>query len=54
MLILCYDIEPRLNKELSSNLLENMVTLYMATERSFSYAKDIKVKYKINSNKSKS
>ena len=53
MIILCYDIEPRLNKELSSNLLENMVTLF-TTERSFSYAKDIKVKYKINSNKSKS
>ena len=50
---LCYDIEPRVNKEISFNLLENMLTLF-TTVRSFSYAKDIKEKHKIKSNKSKS
>ena len=48
-----YDIEPRVNTEISFNLLENMLTLFM-TVRSFSYAKDIKEKDKIKSNKSKS
>ena len=50
---LCYNIEPRVNKEISFNLLENMLTLF-TTVQSFSYAKDIKEKHKIKSNKSKS
>ena len=52
---LCYDIEPRVNKEkekISFNLLEDMLTLF-TTVQSFSYAKDIKEKHKIKSNKSK-
>ena len=52
---LCYDIEPRVNKEkemISFNLLEDMLTLFTTVE-SFSYAKDIKDKHKIKSNKSK-
>ena len=50
---LCYGIEPRVNKDISFNLLENMLTLF-TTVRYFSYAKDIKEKHKIKSNKSKS
>ena len=53
---LCYDIEPRVNKEkekISFNLLKDMLTLF-TTVQSFSYAKDIKEKHKIKSNKSKS
>ena len=50
---LCYGIEPRVNKEISFNLLENTLTLFM-TVRSFFYAKNIKRKHKIKSNKSKS
>ena len=41
---LCYDIEPRVNKENSFNLLENMLTLF-TTVQSFSYAKEIKEKH---------
>ena len=48
---LCYDIEPKINKEISFNLLENTLTLF-TTVRSFSYAEDIKEKHKIKSNKS--
>ena len=50
---LCYGIEPRVNKDISFNLLENMLTLF-TTVRYFSYAKDIKEKHKIKSNKPKS
>ena len=50
---LCYDIEPKINKEISFNLLENTLT-YFRTVRSFSYAEDIKEKHKIKSKKSKS
>ena len=50
---LCYDIEPRVNKQISFNLLENMLTLF-TTVRPFSYAKGIKEKHKIKSKKSKS
>ena len=50
---LCYDIEPRVNKGISCNLWENMLTLF-TTVRSFAYAKGIKEKHKIKSNKSKS
>ena len=41
---LCYGIEPRVNKDISFNLLENMLTLF-TTVRYFSYAKDIKEKH---------
>ena len=50
---LCYDTEPRVNKEISFNLLENTLTLF-TTVHSFCYAKDIKEKHKIKSYKSKS
>ena len=50
---LCYDIEPKVIKEISFNLFENILTLF-TTVRSFSFAKDITEKHKIKSNKSKS
>lgn len=48
-----YDMEPRVNKQISFNLFENMLTLF-TTVRSFSYDKSIKEKQKIKSNKSES
>ena len=50
---LCYDTEPRVNKEISFNLLENTLTLFTPVHY-FCYAKDIKEKHKIKSYKSKS
>ena len=50
---LFYYIEPRVNKEIIFNLLENTLTLF-TTVHSFCYAKDIKKKHKIKSYKSKS
>ena len=50
---LCYDIEPRIIKEISFNLLKNMLSIF-TTVRNFSYAKDVKEKHKIKRNKSKS
>ena len=43
---LSYDIDPRINKEISFNLVENMLTLFTKVQ-SFSYAIDIKEKHKI-------
>ena len=48
--LLCYDNEPRVNKNISFKLLGNMVTLFI-TVRSFPYAEE---KHKVKSNKSKS
>ena len=47
---LCYDIETRVNREISFNLLENVLTLLMIVQ-SFSYTADINEKHKIKSKK---
>ena len=49
----CYDIEPKVNKEISLNLLEGMLLLFTKV-RAFSFAKDVKEKYKAKNRKSKS
>ena len=50
---LCYDIELRVNKEISLILLENKLTLF-TTVQTFSYVKYIKEKHKIKSSQLKS
>ena len=49
---LCYGIEPKVNKELSLNLLESMLELLVKV-RMFSCARDIKDKHKVKNKKAK-
>lgn len=42
---LCYDIDPKVNGEVSLNLLEQMLTLFIRL-RTFSFAKDVREKHK--------
>ena len=49
---LCYSIEPKENKELSLNLLESMLELFVKVQM-FSFARDIKEKHKIKNKKTK-
>ena len=49
---LCYSIEPKVNKELSLNLLESMLELFVEV-RMFSFARDIKEKHKVKNKKKK-
>ena len=41
----CYDVDPKVDTEISMNLLEQILTLFVRT-RTFSYAKDIREKHK--------
>ena len=49
---LCYSIEPKVNKELSLNLLESMLKLFVKVH-TFSFARDIKEKHKVKNKKTK-
>ena len=49
---LCYDIEPKLNKEISLNLLENMLLLFTKVP-AFSFARDVKETLKARIKKKK-
>ena len=49
---LCHSIEPKVNKELSLNLLESMLELFVKV-RMFSFARDIKEKHKVKNKKTK-
>ena len=49
---LCYSIEPKVNKELSLNLLESMLELFVKVH-TFSFARDIKEKHKVKNKKTK-
>ena len=42
---LCYNIEPKVNKEISLNLLENVLLLFTKV-RAFSFARDVKERFK--------
>ena len=42
---LCYNIETKVNKEISLNLLENMLLLF-TNVRAFSFARDVKETFK--------
>ena len=42
---ICYGIDPKVNSEISMNLLEHLLTLFTKV-RTFSYAKDIREKHK--------
>ena len=42
---LCYNIEPKVNKEISLNLLEIMLLLFTKV-RAFSFARDVKERFK--------
>ena len=42
---LCYDIDPKVDSEISINLLEQILTLFVRI-RTFSYAKDVREKHK--------
>ena len=50
--LLCYSIEPKVNKELSLNLLESMLELFVKV-RMFSFASDVKEKHKVKNKKTK-
>ena len=43
--VLCYNIEPKTNKEISLNLLENMLLLFTKV-CAFSFARDVKERFK--------
>ena len=49
---LCYSTDPKVNKELSLNLLESMLELFVKV-RMFSFARDIKEKHKVKNKKAK-
>ena len=49
---LCYSIEPKVNKELSLNLLECMLELFVKVQM-FSFVRDIKEKHKVKNKKLK-
>ena len=49
---LCYVIELKVNKELSLNLLESMLELFVKVH-TFSFARDIKEKHKVKNKKTK-
>ena len=49
---LCYSTDPKVNKELSLNLLESMLELFVKV-RMFSFARDIKEKHKVKNKKQK-
>ena len=49
---ICYGIDPKVNKEISMNLLEHILSLFVKV-RVFSYAKDIREKHKVTNKKSK-
>ena len=42
---ICYDIDPKVNGEISMNLLEQMLTLFVRL-RTFSFAKDVREKHR--------
>ena len=48
----CYSIEPKVNKELSLNLLECMLELFVKVQM-FSFVRDIKEKHKVKNKKLK-
>ena len=50
---LCYNSEPKVNKEISLNLLENMLLLCTKV-RAFSFARDVKERFKARIKKPKS
>ena len=50
---LCYDIESRVNKEISLNLLENMVLLF-TNVCAFSFSRDVKKRFRAPIKKTKS
>ena len=50
---LCYNIEPNVNKEISLNLLENMLLLFIKV-RALSFARDVKERFKAKIEKTKS
>ena len=50
---LCCSIEPKVNKELSLNLLESMLELFIKVQM-FSFVRDIKEKHKVKTKKTKS
>ena len=49
---LCYNIEPKVNQELILNLLESMLELFIKVW-TFSFARDIKEKHKVENKKKK-
>ena len=49
---LSYNIGPKVNKEISFNLLENMLLLFTKV-RAFSFARDIKERFEAKIRKSK-
>ena len=49
---LCYSTDPKVNKELSLNLLESMLELFVKV-RMFSFGRDIKEKHKVKNKKAK-
>ena len=49
---LCYNIKPKVNKEISLNLLENM--LLFTKVRALSFARDVKESFKVRIKKPKS
>ena len=51
--VLCYNIEPKVNKEISLNLLENML-LFFTKVRALSFARDVKERFKTRLKKTKS
>ena len=50
--VLCYNIEPKTNKEISLNLLENMLLLFTKV-CAFSFARDVKERFKARIKKPK-
>ena len=50
---LCYDIESRVNKEISLNLLENMLLLFTKV-CAFSFSRDVKERFRAPIKKTKS
>ena len=51
---LCYNIEQKFNKEISLNLLENMLLMLLFTKvHAFSFARDVKERFKARIKKMK-
>ena len=48
----CYDVDPKVNSEISLNLLEQILTLFVRM-RTFSYARDIREKHRASKKKGK-
>ena len=48
----CYDIDPKVDSEISMNLMEQIVTLFVRI-RTFSFAKDVHEKHKAAKKSSK-